>query len=271
MITRKRYANLVRFTCFVSLTKLKNVKKALVDEFWVKPMKEELEQFERIDVWMLVPIPSHTNVIGTKWIFNNKIDEFGNIVRNKARLVAQGYTQIEGVDFDETFVPIARLEYVRFLFAVACLISFKLFQMDIKSAFLNDILNEETYAEKMENGILVNQSKYAKSLVKRFGLHSAKHMRTPMSTNTKLTIDDKDSSVDPSLYRSMIGSLLYLAASRPDICFSVGVCARYQANPKELYLAAVKRIICFVSGTINDGIWYTNDTNSILGGYSDID
>ena len=98
----------------------------------------------------------------------------------------------------------------------------------------------------MENGIFINQSKYAKSLVKRFGLDSAKHMRTPMSTNTKLTIDDSGSSVDPSLYRSMIGSLLYLTASRLDICFSIGVCARYQANPKESHLADVKQIIRFV-------------------------
>ena len=98
----------------------------------------------------------------------------------------------------------------------------------------------------METGIFVNQSKYAKRLVKRFGLDSAKHLRTPMSTNAKLTVDDSGSSVDPNIYRSMIGSLLYLTASRPDICFSVGVCARYQANPKESHLAAVKQIICFV-------------------------
>ena len=92
-----------------------------------------------------------------------------------------------------------------------------------------------------------------------------------MGTNTELTIDDSGSSVDPSLYRSMIGSLLYLTASRPDICFSVGVCARYQANPKESHLATVKRIIHFVTGTVNDGIWYTNDTNSSLAGYNNAD
>ena len=92
----------------------------------------------------------------------------------------------------------------------------------------------------MENEIFVNQSKYAKSLVKRFGLDSAKHLRIPMSTNAKLTVDHSGSSVDPSLYRSMIGSLLYLTASRLDICFSIGVCARYQANLKESHLAAVK-------------------------------
>ena len=120
----------------------------------------------------------------------------------------------------------------------------------------------------MKNEIFVNQSKYAKSLVKRFGLNSAKHMRTLMGTNTKLTIDDSGSSVDLSFYRGMIGSLHYLTASRPDICFSVGVCARYQANPKESHLAAVKWIICFVSGTVNDGIWYTNDTNLSIARYS---
>ena len=86
-----------------------------------------------------------------------------------------------------------------------------------------------------------------------------------------MTIDDSSCSVNPTLYRSVIANLFYLAVSRPDICFNVGVCARYQANPKESHLAAVKRIICFVSGTVNDGIWYTNDTNSSLAGYSDAD
>ena len=97
---------------------------------------------------MLVPRPSHTNVREAKWIFKNKTDEFDNIVRNKARLVAQGYTQIEGVDFDETFAPVVRLKSICLLFAVACLIGFKLFQMDVKSAFFNVILNEEAYVEQ---------------------------------------------------------------------------------------------------------------------------
>lgn len=87
-----------------------------------------------------------------------------------------------------------------------------------------------------------------------FGLNSAKHIRTHMGTKTKLTIDDSGYSVDPNLYRSMIGSLLYLTASRPSICFNVGVCVGYQANLKESHLEAVKRIIRFVSGTLNDGI-----------------
>ena len=96
---------------------------------------------------MLVPTPSHTIIIRTKWIFKNKIDEFSNIVRNKVRLVAKGYTQIEGVDFDETVALVAKLEFTCFLFTVTCLIDFKLFQMDVKSVFLNDILNKEAYIE----------------------------------------------------------------------------------------------------------------------------
>ena len=119
------------------------------------------------------------------------------------------------------------------------------FVSQIKREFEMSIVGELTYflglqVKQMENEICVNQSKYAKSLVKRFGLDFAKHMRTPMSTNTNLIIDYSGSTVDLSLYKSMIGSLLYLTASRPDICSSVGVCARYQANPKESHLAAIK-------------------------------
>ncbi|CAM8880080.1 unnamed protein product [Rhodiola kirilowii] len=90
-------------------------------------MQEELGEFTRNSVWDLVPRPSGVNIIGTKWIFKNKTDESGNITRNKARLVAQGYTQIEGIDFEETFAPVARLEAIRLLLAVACYLKFKLF------------------------------------------------------------------------------------------------------------------------------------------------
>jgi hypothetical protein len=270
------------------------------------------------------------------------------VVRNKARLVAQGYTQTEGIDFDETFTPIARLESIRILLSIACHLGLKLYQMDAKSAFLNDIL-QEVYVEQQNGfqdphqpqhvyklkkalyaprawyeplttyllakgftrgqadrtlfirnqgihklvaqiyvddiifgatldslahefseekkqefemnmtgklnhflglqlkqtaeGIFISQSKYAKDLVKRFGLHGKSHARTPMSTSVNISSDLAGKSVDPSLYRSMIGSLLYLIASRPDIAFSVGVCACFQENPKESHLIVVNRII----------------------------
>jgi len=132
----------------VSKIEPKNVKEAMTDEFWIEAMQEELNQFKRSEVWDLVPRPEGMNVIDTKWIFKNKSDEHGTVTRNKARLVAQGYTQIKGLDFDETFASVARLESIRLLLGVSCILKFKLFQMDVKSAFLNGYLNEEVYVEQ---------------------------------------------------------------------------------------------------------------------------
>ncbi|XP_065634202.1 uncharacterized mitochondrial protein AtMg00810-like [Quercus suber] len=124
---------------------------------------------------------------------------------------------------------------------------------------------------QQDSGIFLSQSKYAKNLVKKFGLESASSVRTPMSPNVKLTIDLLGKSVHPSLYRSMIGSLLYLTASRPDISYSVGVCARYQANPKESHMITLKIIIKYVKTTAEFGVWYSKDTNGVLAGYFDAD
>jgi hypothetical protein len=132
----------------VSKLQPKNVKEALTNEYWIDAMQDELNQFKRNEVWDLVPRPRGINVIGTKWVYKNKNDEQGTVTKNKARLVAQGYTQIEGVDFDETFAPVARLESVRLLLGVAYILKFKLFQLDVKSVFLNGYLNEEVYVEQ---------------------------------------------------------------------------------------------------------------------------
>ena len=110
-----------------------------------------------------------------------------------------------------------------------------------------------------------------KNLVKKFGLESASSVRTPMRPNVKLTVDMLGKSVDSSLYRSMIGSLLYLTASRPDINYSVGMCARYQPNPKESHMIAFKRIIKYVKITVDFVVWYRKDTNDVLARYSDTD
>lgn len=141
-------ANQVSYICYLAQSKPKKIDEALQDEGWVFAMHEDLHQFTRNDVWILVPRPAEQNIIGTKWIFKNKTDEHGTVVRNKARLVAQGYTQIEGVDFDETFAPVARLESIRILLSIACHLGFKLYQMDVKSAFLNGVLQEEVYVEQ---------------------------------------------------------------------------------------------------------------------------
>ncbi|GJX68163.1 retrovirus-related pol polyprotein from transposon TNT 1-94, partial [Tanacetum coccineum] len=122
-----------------------NVNEALTDDSWIVAMQEELNQFIANDVWELVPQPRNMTIIGTKWVFRNKLDENGIVSRNKARLVAQGYNQQEGIDYDETYAPVARLESIRILLAYACALDFKLFQMDVKSAFLNGFINEEVY------------------------------------------------------------------------------------------------------------------------------
>ena len=119
--------------------------------------------------------------------------------------------------------------------------------------------------------VFISQSKYAKNLVKKFGLESASFVRTPMSPNVKLTIDLLGKRVDSFLYGSMIGNLLYLTASRPNISYSVGMCARYQANPKESHIIAIKHIVKYVKTTSNFGVWYDKDTNDVLAGNSDVD
>lgn len=111
-------------------------------------MHEELNQFERNNVWKLVPAPPNQSIIETKWVFKNKHDEVGNVVRNKARLIAQGYNQQEGIDYEKTFAHITRLESMRMLLAFAYFRNFKLFQMNVKSAFLNGYLNEEVYIKQ---------------------------------------------------------------------------------------------------------------------------
>ncbi|KAJ9544417.1 hypothetical protein OSB04_024124 [Centaurea solstitialis] len=253
---------------------------------------------------------------GSKWIFRNKLDEIGTIIRNKARLVAQGYRQEEGIDYDETFAPVARLEAIRLFLAFAAHMNFKVFQMDIKNAFLNGKLNEEVYVaqppgfvdpkfpdhvyklnkalyglkqapraytlflkkypkhillvqiyvdgiifgstnpklcekfellmkteykmsmmgeltyflglqiKQSEKGIFINQGKYVLDMLKKFDLTSCTPMKTPMAPPLSLDKDSKGKPVDVTLYRGMIGSLLYLTASRPDIMYSTCLCAQ---------------------------------------------
>jgi len=111
-------------------------------------MQEELNQFQRNDVWDLVAKPEHKNIIGTKWVFRNKLNEQGDVVRNKARLVAQGYSQQEGIDYTKTFAPVARLEAIRLLLSYAVNHGIVLYQMNVKSAFLNGVISEEMHVKQ---------------------------------------------------------------------------------------------------------------------------
>ena len=150
LILRKRIvdkcvANFVSYSCCLSQVEPTKVEEAFQGESWVEAMHDELLQFQRNDVWTLVPRLEGEHIIGTKWIFCNKTDEEGNMIRNKAQLVAQGYSLIEGVDYNETFALVACMESIRILLALACQLKFKLYQMDVKTAFLYGILKEDVY------------------------------------------------------------------------------------------------------------------------------
>ncbi|GJS78549.1 retrovirus-related pol polyprotein from transposon TNT 1-94 [Tanacetum coccineum] len=262
---RSQAQNQSNFFCFISTIEPKNVNEALADDSWIVAMQEELNQFIANDLWELVPQPRNMTIIGAKWVFRNKLDENGIVSRNKARLVAQGYNQQEGVDYDETYALVARLESIRILLAYACALDFKLFQIDVKSAFLNSFINEEVYVAQPPGFIDFEKMNHVYKLKKALnGLKQA--------PKAWLFMKDKEcESVDSTKYRGMIGCLLYLTASRPDIMFSICLCARFQEAPKTSHLEAVKRIFRYIKGTMHLGLWYPKGTGIETVVYADSD
>jgi len=143
--TRRKFVEDQEEIFLISKIEPKSVNEACKDENWVKAMEEELMQIEKNHTWDLVPRPEDKNMIGTKWVFQNKLNEDGEVVRNKARLVIKGYSQVEGINFEETFSLVARIEAVRLFLAFASFRDFKVYQMDVKSVLLNGDLEEEVY------------------------------------------------------------------------------------------------------------------------------
>ncbi|GJW70452.1 putative ribonuclease H-like domain-containing protein [Tanacetum coccineum] len=342
---------------------------------------EELLQFKIQKVWILVDLPYGKKAIGTKWVYRNKKDERGVVVRNKARLVAQGHRQEEGIDYDEVFAPVARIEAIRIFLAFASYMGFIVYQMDVKSAFLYGKIDEEVYVsqppgfidpkypkkvykvvkalyglhqaprawyatlstfllksgyrrgtidktlfikkdknnimlvqvyvddiifgstkkswcdefevlmksrfqmssmgeltfflglqvKQKEDGIFISQDKYVAEILKKFDFASVKTASTPIETQKPLVKDEEASDVDVHLYRSMIGSLMYLTASRPDIMFAVCACSRFQVTPKTSHLSVVKRIFRYLKGKPKLGLWYPRVSSFDLEAYSDSD
>ncbi|GJR77975.1 putative ribonuclease H-like domain-containing protein [Tanacetum coccineum] len=334
-----------------------------------------------IDVWILVDLPFGKKAIGTKWVFRNKRDERSIVVKNKARLVAQGFRQEEGIDYDEVFAPVARIEAIRLFLAFASFMGFPVYQMDVKSAFLYGTIGEEVYVHQppgfvdpahpnkvykvikalyglhqaprawyetlssflLENsfrrgtidktlfikknksdimlvqvyvddiifgstkqsmctefedcmhkrfqmssmgeltfflglqekqqpdGIFISQDKYVDGIPKKFNFWSIRTATTPIESNKPLVNDEDGIDVDVHVYRSMIGSLMYLTASRPDIMFAVCACARHQVTPKASHLNAVKRIFRYLKHQPKLGLWYPKDSPFELEAYLDSD
>ncbi|GJY00363.1 putative ribonuclease H-like domain-containing protein [Tanacetum coccineum] len=366
------------FACFLSQIEPKKISEALEDESWVDAMQEELLQFKIQKVWILVDLPYGKKAIGTKWVYRNKQDERGVVVRNKARLVAQGHRQEEGIDYDEVFAPVARIEAIRIFLAFASYMGFIVYQMDVKSAFLYGTIDEEVYVsqplgfvdpkfpkkvykvmkalyglhqdhrawyatlstfvlksgykrgtinktffikkdknnimlvqvyvddiifgftkrswcdkfkalmksrfqmssmgeltfflglqvKQKEDGIFISQDKYVADILKKFDFTCLKTASTPIETQKSLTKDEEAADVDVHLYRSMIGSLMYLTAS---IMFAVCACSRFQVTPKTSHLNAVKRIFRYLKGKPKLGLWYPRVSSFDLEAYLDSD
>ncbi|GJY49977.1 retrovirus-related pol polyprotein from transposon TNT 1-94 [Tanacetum coccineum] len=162
------------FACFLSQIEPKKISKALEDESWVDAMQEELLQFKIQEVWVLVDLPNGKKAIGTKWVYRNKKDERGVVIRNKARLVAQGHRQEEGIDYDEVFAPVARIEAIRIFLAFASYMGFIVYQMDVKSAFLYGKIDEEVYVSQPPGFVDPMHPKNVYKVVKAlYGLHQA--------------------------------------------------------------------------------------------------
>nr|GEU37898.1 hypothetical protein [Tanacetum cinerariifolium] len=315
------------YTLTVSTMEPKNVKEAMTNPAWIESMQEELLQFKRLDVWVLVPAPDNITPLTLKWLFKNKHDEEKTVIRNKSRLVTRGYCQEEGIDFEESFAPVARMEAIRIFLAYDAHKSFIVFQMDVKTAFLHGTLKEDVYVcqpkgfidadnpihvfklkkalyglkqaprawydelstfllqnhffkgttdptlfiRRFVDDILVVQSNYMLEILKKYEMESYDPVGTPLEIKDKLDLDQNRTPVDATKYRSMIGSLMYLTSSRPDIVHVTCLCARYQAKPTEKHLKEVKRIFHYLRGTVNTGLWYTKDSGFELTGFSDAD
>ncbi|GKB48172.1 putative ribonuclease H-like domain-containing protein, partial [Tanacetum coccineum] len=307
--------NTCLYACFLSHIEPRSIDKALSDSSWVEAMQEELLQFKLQQVWILVDLPIGKKAIGTKWVFRNKKDERGIVIRNKARI-----------------------EAIRLFLAYASFMGFLVYQMDVKSAFLYGTIEEEVYItqppgfkdpdhsdkvykvvkalyglhqaprawyETLANYLLGNGFKRGKidqtlfikkqkgeillvqvyvddiifgstnkelsKILKKFNYSDVKSASTPVDLEKPLFKDGDVDDVDVHLYRSMIGSLMYLIASRPDIMFAVCACARFQVTPKASHLLAVKRIFRYLKGKPTLGLWYYKDSPFELVAYTDSD
>nr|GEX93736.1 retrotransposon protein, putative, Ty1-copia subclass [Tanacetum cinerariifolium] len=270
------------------------------DPLFSVPIPEVTSAQSSSTVWELVPRPVKVMVITLMWIYKVKLDELGGILNNKARLVACGYRQEEGINFEESFAPIARLEAIRIFLTYAAHKNMVVYQMDVKTTFLNGNLREEVYVSHTDGfvdqdnpnhvyklkkalcglkqaprtcprGIFINQSKYALESLKKYGFESCDPVDTPMVEKSKLDEVKEGKVVDPSHYRGMIGTLLYLTASRPDLQFAICMCAWYQARPTEKHVHAIERIFRYLRGIVHRGLWYLKDFSIALTAFADAD
>eukprot|EP00253_Pinus_taeda_P031357 PITA_31357 len=276
---------------------------AIKEKKWIEAMDEEMNAIKRNKTWDLVELPKGKEVIGVKWVYKTKSNVERKIERHKARLVVKGYKQQYGRDYEETFAPVARMEtplgyekkgpehkvcrlkkalyglkqaprawYSRIDFYLPEN-QFDKFRKDefemTDMGFLRYFLGIEV--DQNENGIFISQAIYVNEVLDRFNMQECKAAITLTVMGLKLSKEDSNKDFDPRLYKSIVVSLMYLTATRPDIMFAVSLISRFMERPKEGHWQAAKRILRYVKGTKMFGILYNVSEYSDLVGYTDSD
>jgi hypothetical protein len=361
-------------------TKPQTFAQAVDHQVWREAMVEEYDSIVRNDVWDVVPRPVGKSIVTSRWLYKTKIVADGSIEKHKARFVARGFSQIEGVNYDETFTPVVRYTSIRTIIAIAAEMGWSIHQMDVKTAFLNGFIQEEVYIEQPqgfevsdrethvcllrkalyglkqaprawysridtyflqmgfeksdvdlnlyfiirgedtlililyvddlfitgaedliaecklglasefemsdiglkhyfpgmevwqeEGHIFLGQGKYAADFLSRFQMEDFRPMSTPMITNWKKLSASDSQLVDATVYRQLIGSLMYLVNTRPDICFAVNTLSQYMVDPRSVHMVGAKHVLRYIAGTVDYGLDYVRGDGVSLVGYTDSD
>ncbi|KAJ9542170.1 LOW QUALITY PROTEIN: hypothetical protein OSB04_028676 [Centaurea solstitialis] len=250
-------------------------KEASSSSLWQAAMQEELQALAKAQTWDHVPLPPGKRPIGSKWVF--KIRQNGSVDRYKARLVAKGFNQEYGIDYEETFAPVARVTSVSSLLAIAATKRWALFQMDsLSSTFemkdlrkLHYFLGLEVFSDT--SGTYLCQAKYISDLLSKAGLSDTKVASTPLEHNLHLTPSAGTPLQDPTRYRQLVGSLVYLTVTRPDIAYAVHTVSQFMATPRSDHYAALLRILRYLKGTMFHGMYFSSTSSLVLRGFSDVD
>ncbi|GJY41722.1 putative ribonuclease H-like domain-containing protein [Tanacetum coccineum] len=229
--------------------------------------RSKVTKSSRAYAFILVDLPYGKKAIGTKWVYKNKKDERGVVVRNKARLVAQGHRQEEGIDYDEDFAPMARIEAIRIFLAIASYMGFIVYQMDVKSTFLYGKIDKEVYVSQTPGFVDPKYPKKVYKVVKSFhGLHQAPRAWYATLSTFLLKSGYRRGTIDKTLFIKKDKNDIMV-----DIMFAVCACSRFQVTPNTSYLNAVKRIFRYLKGKPKLGLWYPRVSSFDLEAYSDSD
>ncbi|KAL0314769.1 UNVERIFIED_CONTAM: Retrovirus-related Pol polyprotein from transposon RE2 [Sesamum angustifolium] len=285
----------------------KSFKEANQSSHWREAMNKEIEALEKNSTWELKELPAGKRAIGSRWVYKVKLNQDGSIERYKARLVAKGYTQIEGIDFFDNFSPMAKTVTVRLFIAIATARHWPILQLDVNNAVLHGHLDEEVYMVPPEgyakardglhyldalftikdlghakfflglelarstHGTFITQKKYLMDIVRDCHLEEAKPAATPLPVGIKFDASTGPALPSPDRYRKLVGRLLYLGFSRPDISFAVQQLSQFLQHPREPHWDAALHLVRYLKGSSTLGLFFGTDSPLTLSAFSDSD